>query len=244
MIDAGRLLAVLDHTSLGEDDSPETIRALCDVALSGEGRPAAVCVHPEHVAAARRALDAGGAPEVAVASVVNFPDGGSDADRAKLETGCALAAGAGEIDFVYPWRAHLAGDHAIGPAMVARCKADCGERILKVILETGELGDAGRIRELAAAALDAGADFIKTSTGKRGGATLESARVILEWLRDRGRGGFKAAGGIRTLPQAASYLELADRIGGAGWAAPRRFRIGSSSILAAIRAASVRPAGT
>ncbi len=244
MTDAGRLLAMLDHTSLGEDDSPDTIRALCNAALAGRGRPAAVCVFPGHVATARRTLDAGGAPGVAVASVVNFPDGGTDMDQAGRETRDAIAAGAGEIDLVYPWRAHLAGDRAVGPDLVARCKAVCGERVLKVILETGAVADPGRIRELAQAALAAGADFIKTSTGKRGsGATPEAARVILECLRDRGQGGFKAAGGIRTLPQAAGYLELAERICGAGWTTPARFRIGSSSILAAIRAAWDRPAG-
>ena len=97
------------------------------------------------------------------------------------------------------------------------------------------------IREVAVAALDAGADFVKTSTGRsRVGATPEAAEVILQALRERGRGGLKVSGGIRTLDDARVYLELADRICGAGWATRATFRIGSSSILDDARAATRR----
>jgi deoxyribose-phosphate aldolase len=231
-----RLLATLDLTSLGEDDTPAKIRALCATAAASAVRPAAVCVYPEHIVAARAALDAAGASAIAVATVVNFPDGANDPDRAHSETRRALAAGADEIDLVFPWRAHIAGDREVGTVMVKRCKAACGSRPLKAIIETGELADPRLIRELTVAAVDAGADFVKTSTGRaRAGATLEAARAILESLRERGRGGFKASGGIRTLAQARSYFELAERICGQGWATPARFRIGSSSALAAER---------
>jgi deoxyribose-phosphate aldolase len=227
-----RLLATLDLTSLGEDDTPAAIQALCAKAAASAVRPAAVCIYPEHIVSARAALVAAGATGVAVATVVNFPDGSNDPGRALSETRRALAAGATEIDLVFPWRAYLAGDREAGPDMVRRCKAACGPRFLKAIIESGELADPILIREISLAAVDAGADFVKTSTGRaRAGATPEAARVILESLRERGRGGFKASGGIRVLAQARSYFELAERICGAGWATPARFRIGSSSTL-------------
>lgn len=227
-----RLLATLDFTSLGEDDPPAAIAALCARAATLAVRPAAVCIYPEHVVAARAALDAAGAQAIAVATVVNFPDGASDPGRALSETRRALAAGADEIDLVFPWRAYLAGDREAGPHLVRQCKPVCGKRILKAIIESGELGDPLLVREVTFAALDAGADFVKTSTGRaRVGATLEAAQAILECLRERGRGGFKASGGVRSLDQARQYFELAESICGAGWATSATFRIGSSSTL-------------
>ena len=99
-----------------------------------------------------------------------------------------------------------------------------------------DIGDLGLIRKLSAMALDAGADFIKTSSGTTAtGATPEAARAILECLRDRGRGGFKASGGIRSVGDAMRYLELADDILGEGWAISATFRIGASSLLGELR---------
>jgi deoxyribose-phosphate aldolase len=227
-----RLLAAIDLTSLGEDDTPAMIRSLCAKAAASAVRPAAVCVFSEHVGTARAALNAAGAPGVAVATVVNFPDGANNPGRALSETRRALSAGADEIDLVFSWRAYVAGDRESGPIILGRCKEACGSRLLKAIIETGELGDPLLIREICVAALDAGADFVKTSTGRcRVGATPEAAQAILECLRERARGGFKASGGIRTLAQARSYFELAERICGTGWATPARFRIGSSSTM-------------
>lgn len=234
---AARLLAALDLTSLGEDDTPAAIERLC-AAAAADGHPAAVCVYAEHIATARRTLDGLGAADVAVATVVNFPDGGADISRALRETRRALAAGADEIDIVFPWRAYIGGDRDSGALMLQRCKEMCGDRILKAILETGELGDPLLIRELCLVALGAGADFLKTSTGKSArGATIESARVILECLRERdGRGGFKAAGGIRSCAEAGRYLSLADEILGADWTTAAHFRIGASALLGELRA--------
>jgi len=227
-----RIVAALDLTSLGEDDTPAAIQSLCSKAAASAVRPAAVCVYPEHIVTAHAALDGAGASEIAVATVVNFPDGANNPGRAFSETRRALAAGADEIDLVFSWRAYVAGDRESGPLIVQRCKEACGSRPLKAIIETGELGDPLLIREVCLAALDAGADFVKTSTGRsRVGATPEAAQAILECLRERGRGGFKASGGIRTLAQARVYFELAERICGTGWATPAKFRIGSSSML-------------
>ncbi len=110
---AARELAVLDLTSLGEDDTTARIAGLCETAASG-GHPAAVCVYPEHIETARRVLDAQGAADVAVATVVNFPEGSNNLGRALRETGRALAAGADEIDIMFPWRAYLGGDREAG----------------------------------------------------------------------------------------------------------------------------------
>jgi deoxyribose-phosphate aldolase len=235
---AARVLAVLDLTSLGEEDTAATIVNLCNTAASG-GHPAAVCVYPEHIETARRALDLQGAADVAIAAVVNYPDGSNDVARALRETRRALAAGADEIDIVFPWRAYLNGDRESGPLMLQRCKEICGARLLKAILETGELGDVLLIRELCLTAFASGADFVKTSTGRGArGATPEAARVILQCIRERGgRGGLKAAGGIRSLAEAARYLALADEVLGPAWATPATFRIGASSLLIEIRAA-------
>ena len=235
---AARILAALDLTSLGEDDSPEEIVELCAAATDG-GHPAAVCVYPEHVTTARRTLAAAYAGDVAIATVVNFPDGGNDIARVLRETRRALAAGADEIDVVFPWRAHLGGDREGGALMLRECRAICGKKILKAILETGELGDPLLVRELSLAAIGAGADFIKTSTGKaKIGATPAAARAMLECIRDTGgRTGFKAAGGVGTLADAGRYLALADETLGDGWATPARFRVGASILLAELRAA-------
>lgn len=245
---ARRALAALDLTSLGEDDTPERIEALCASAVGAGGAPAAVCVYPEHVATARRALAASGLDAVRVATVVNFPDGSADPGRVARETRRAVAAGADEIDVVLPWRAFSAGDRDAARRVLDACREACGGRVLKVILETGELRGPGPIRAASELALAAGADFLKTSTGKASaGATPEAARVMLEAIRDHGgRAGFKVAGGVRTVADAAGYLRLADEIAGPGFSTPDHFRIGASSLLGDIRAllGGAAPAGT
>lgn len=234
---AARLLPLLDLTSLGEDDAPAHIRALCASACTPHGWPAALCVYPEHVTTVRGAL-AGAA--VKVATVVNFPDGGDDAARIARETRRAIAAGADEIDMVLPWRALMAGDAARARAGVDACREACGAGVaLKLIVETGALGDPARIREACELGLDAGVDFLKTSTGKVPvNATPGAAAVMLDAIAARGgRCGFKAAGGIRTLADAAAYVQLAEARLGADWVAPARFRIGASALFGEITAA-------
>ena len=194
--------------------------------MTGAGRVAAICVYPEWI---ERVLG----PGVPVAAVANFPAGEDDPDLAAREARAAVAAGAAEIDVVVPWPAFLAGDETAIARTVAATRAAIGDGIgLKAILETGSLGDADAIRRAGEQALGAGADFLKTSTGKVGpGASLEATRVLLEVVRDAGRGAVKASGGIRTAEQAAGYLALADEVMGPGWATPERFRIGASSLV-------------
>jgi deoxyribose-phosphate aldolase len=236
---ARRALASLDLTSLGEDDTPQRIEALCAAAAGPGGAPAAICVYPEHIVTARRALAGRGLEGVRVATVVNFPDGGADPSRAGREARRAVAAGADEVDMVLPWRALASGDLRVAREVLAACREAAAGRVLKVILESGSLGSLSRVRAASELALEAGADFIKTSTGKVAvGATPEAARVMLEAVRSRGGGaGFKASGGVRTLADAAVYFGLADELLGPGWASPSRFRIGASALLGEIRAA-------
>jgi deoxyribose-phosphate aldolase len=234
---ARRILALLDLTNLDATCGPAEIDALCARAAGGPGPVAAVCVWPQFVGDARRLL--ANSP-VRVATVSNFPAGGEDLERVLEDTEEALRDGADEIDLVLPWRAYLRGNHAVAHAMVAETKGLLpGGRVLKVILETGALPDAEAIAGAARLAIGAGADFLKTSTGKLPiSATPEAARVILSEIAAADRlVGFKAAGGIRTLEDAAGYLALADAIMGPTWVSPATFRIGASGLYAVLVAA-------
>lgn len=231
---ARQVLGLLDLTRLGEDDTPAQIEALCARAVGPQGQVAAVCVYPEHVTTARRALAGSG---VKIASVVNFPDGGEDPGRVERETRRAIAAGADEIDMVLAWRALQRGEAAIARAGVDACRAACGPGIaLKLILETGELATPELIRTAAELGLEAGVDFLKTSTGKVPvNATLDAAEILLDAIAARGgQCGFKAAGGVRTLDEASAYVALAERRLGADWVTAAHFRIGASALLDAI----------
>jgi len=223
-IDAARIIGLIDLTSLNEDDTDVTVDALCDTAVTIKGPVAAVCIMPAFVALASERLAGTG---VRIATVANFPAGEPDPDGAAREVGAAVAEGADEVDVVAPWRAALDGDYGAISALVAACAAECDH--LKVILETGSHPDPAKTRIIAEHALEAGASFLKTSTGKSGpGASLDATRIL---LRVAGRrAGVKAAGGIRTPGQAADYVALADRCQGAA-ATAETFRIGVSSLL-------------
>lgn len=233
---AARLLPLLDLTSLGESDTPAHIESLCTSSRTRHGLPAALCVYPEHVTTVRRAMHGTAAK---VATVVNFPDGGSDAARASRETRRALAAGADEIDLVLPYDALRRGERALAEAVVIACREACGSAALKLILETGELQTPELIRLACEIGLAAGVDFLKTSTGKVAvNATPQAAALMLDAIaRDGGRCGFKAAGGIRTLDDAAIYLGLAAERLGDAWITPEHFRIGASTLFTELTAA-------
>lgn len=232
---AARLaLGLMDLTSLNDTDSDAVITALCKQAGTPAGHPAAVCVYPAFIATARKALAGAGLQDVRVATVTNFPDGGTDIDRAVRETRESIASGAHEVDVVLPYRALMSGDTEVCRRLVEKCKAVCGASVaLKVIIESGELKTGPLIRQASDIAIEAGADFIKTSTGKvKVNATLEAAEIMLTAIRESGKDvGFKAAGGIRTTQDAAAYLQLADRLMGADWITPAHLRFGASSLL-------------
>ena len=234
---AARALPLLDLTDLGDDATEAGALALCRRAVTPYGTVAAVCLWPRFVATAKAAL---AGTSVKIATVVNFPAGGEDTRAVVAETEKAIADGADEIDLVMPWRAFLAGRRGFAETQIVRVKRACGETAhLKVILETGEIGDPDEIRAAADLALSAGADFVKTSTGKVAiNATPEAAEILLEAVRASGRpAGFKAAGGIRTVADAARYLAIADRVMGPDWVAPSTLRIGASGLLDALLAA-------
>jgi deoxyribose-phosphate aldolase len=223
------MVALVDLTSLTGEETDAEIAALCAQAQTPAGPVAAVCVYGRYVARAVAELDGSGIP---VAAVANFPEGDLDAERAVRETEQAVRDGAREVDVVLPWRAFAAGDRAGAMAVVEATREACPV-LLKVILESGLLREPELIGAAARDALAVGADSVKTSTGKlQPAATLPAAAVMLEAVHDHGIGGFKASGGIRTAEEAADYLELADALFGAEWAAPRTFRFGASSLLA------------
>jgi deoxyribose-phosphate aldolase len=234
---ARRALGLLDLTDLSETCTPAAIDRLCARAVTPHGAVAAVCLYPRFVAQARRLLSGTG---VKIATVVNFPSGGEDTLAVIEETRQAVADGADEIDHVLAYRAFLEGRPGFAETQVIRVKEACGPAKLKVILETGEISDPAKIRAAAELALGAGADFLKTSTGKvKVNASLEAARIMLEVIAASGRRdvGFKPAGGIKSVEDAAAYLGLADAIMGSGWARPSTFRFGASSLLDSLIAA-------
>ena len=232
---ARRALAALDLTDLTDDCDGAAIERLCGRAVTRYGPVAAVCLWPRFIARAGPLLAGRG---VKIATVVNFPSGDEPPETVEADIRAAIADGADEIDLVLPYRALIAGRDAIAREMVARARATAPGATLKVILETGELRDPSRIEHAAGLAIAAGADFIKTSTGKvKLNATPEAARIMLEAIANSGRPvGLKPAGGIRTVGDAGQYLALADAIMGPGWATPERFRLGASGVLDVILA--------
>ncbi|MBD2814629.1 deoxyribose-phosphate aldolase [Xenorhabdus sp. Flor] len=237
---AQRALSLMDLTTLNDDDTDDKVTALCHQANSPVGHTAAICIYPRFIPVARKVLSEQGTPDIRIATVTNFPHGNDDIDIALAETRAAIAYGADEVDVVFPYRALMAGNEQIGFDLVKACKAACVETgvWLKVIIETGELKKVDLIRKASEISIKAGADFIKTSTGKVPvNATLESAEIMLSVIRDMGVGdtvGFKPAGGVRTAEEAAQYLALADRIMGDKWVDSRHFRFGASSLLGSL----------
>lgn len=227
---ARRTLALIDLTSLN-DAHDDDVAALCTQAQTDFGPVAAVCVWPEGVVEARRCL---AESAVRIATVVNFPGGGTDIAATLKETAKALDDGADEIDLVMPYPAWLAGETGVAGDMIAAVKDGLGpDHVLKVILESGALGPVDKIAAASRDAVAAGADVLKTSTGKlQPAVTLEAAEAMLGVIKESDRAvGFKAAGGIRTVVQASAYLALADRIMGAAWVTPQTFRFGASGLL-------------
>ena len=228
-------LGLIDLTSLNENDTDEVIIALCQKAKTEAGTTAAVCVYPKFVELARRTLNELGLSAVKVATVTNFPHGNSDVAIAVKETREAVEAGADEVDVVFPYRALIDGDKEIGFELVKACKEACEDKaILKVIIESGVLNNPGLIRLASDISIKAGADFIKTSTGKvEVNATVQAAEVMMSTIRESqlDHVGFKAAGGIRTAEEAMTFLKLAESIMGAEWIRADHYRFGASGLL-------------
>jgi deoxyribose-phosphate aldolase len=234
-------ISMIDLTTLEGQDTPGKVRALCAKAMRPDPsdpttpRVAAICVYPDMVATAVHALGSSG---VRVASVATaFPSGRASLSVKLADTRDALAAGADEVDMVIDRGAFLAGHYLQVYDEIVAVKEVCGPAHLKVILETGELVTYDNARRASWLAMLAGADFIKTSTGKISpAATLSVTLVMLEAVRDfreaTGRQvGVKPAGGIRTTKDAIKHLVLVNETVGDDWLDPDWFRIGASSLL-------------
>lgn len=231
-----RALQLMDLTTLNEDDTDAKVIALCKDAKTAVGNTAAICIYPRFIPVAKKQLREQGTPDVRIATVTNFPHGNDDIEIAVAETKAAVAYGADEVDVVFPYRALMAGNEEVGFELVKQCKAACGDVLLKVIIETGELKTEELIKKASEISIKAGANFIKTSTGKVPvNATPEYAEIMLNVIKDMGVAetvGFKPAGGVRTAEDAQQYLAMADRILGAEWADNMHYRFGASSLLA------------
>jgi deoxyribose-phosphate aldolase len=233
-----RALKLMDLTTLNDDDTDQKVIDLCGNAKTVLGNTAAVCIYPRFVPIAKKTLAAQGTPNVRIATVTNFPHGNDDIDIAVAETKAAIAYGTDEVDVVFPYRALIAGNEEVGYELVKQCKAACGDITLKVIIETGELKEPALIKLASEICIKAGANFIKTSTGKVPvNATPEAAKIMLTVIRDMGVAktvGFKPAGGVKTSQDAAEYLAMADDILGAEWADNMHYRFGASSLLTSL----------
>jgi deoxyribose-phosphate aldolase len=234
-------IRMMDLTTLEGKDTEGKVRALCakgmrpDPADSSIPSVAAICIYPSHIALAKQAL-AGSTVKVAAVST-GFPAGQTFTDVKLLETRQAAEAGADEIDMVIDRAAFLEGDYRHVFDEIVAVKEACGDAHLKVILETGELETYDNVRRASVLAMAAGADFIKTSTGKvTPAATLPVTLVMLEAIRDFHRRtgrvvGMKPAGGIKTAKEAIGYLVVLYETLGPRWMTPDLFRFGASSLL-------------
>jgi deoxyribose-phosphate aldolase len=234
-------ISMIDLTTLEGQDTPGKVRALCakakrpDPADPTAPQVAAVCVYPDLVATAKRELEGSGINVASVATA--FPSGRSSLAIKVQDTKDAVAAGADEVDMVIDRGAFLSGRYAMVFDEIAAIREAAGDAHLKVILETGELVTYDNVRRASWLAMLAGADFIKTSTGKVSpAATLPVTLVMLEAVRDYHEAtglhiGVKPAGGIRTAKDAIKYLVTVNETAGPDWLDPELFRFGASSLL-------------
>lgn len=231
---AARILSLIDFTSLNEEADEAAMAAFCKKAIHLKTAVAAVCILPQWVEYAAERLQN---TSIKIATVANFPEGVSSLKKTCESITASLKKGAAEIDVVFPYKNYLAGDKQYAREFIEACKACCGIYTLKVILETGALKMPALIVEASELALLAGADFIKTSTGKIPvGATLEAAEVMLLTIKRFAKQsqrslGFKASGGVRQPEQALQYIALAEQIMGPEWVNPQHFRLGASQLV-------------
>lgn len=230
-------LGLLDLTSLNDADTEANITALCEQAkVDNVGQVAALCIYPRFIPWAKQELARLNISDVKIATVSNFPQGRDNLASAVAETKACLAYGADEVDVVFPYRAFIEGNESIGYELVKACKAACGEKTLKVIIESGELKTPELIAKASQIAITAGADFIKTSTGKVPvNATPEAAEIMLTQIIDSQKAiGFKPAGGVKTIADVREYLTLLESKLGKNALTAKTFRFGTSSLLKAL----------
>lgn len=221
----------MDLTTLNDNDTDDIVARLCAQAKSTAGNTAAICIYPRFIPAAKKLLHNSG---ILIATVTNFPHGNDDIEIAVAETKAAVAYGADEVDVVFPYRALMNGNESVGFELVKACKAACPDNVLlKVIIETGVLATDELIIQASEISIKAGADFIKTSTGKVPvNATPHSAKLMLQVIKNLNPSvGFKAAGGVRSVEDAKVYIDIAADILGDSWISAKNFRFGASGLL-------------
>jgi deoxyribose-phosphate aldolase len=238
-------ISMIDLTTLEGADTPGKVKAICNKAIRPDPTDptvphvGAICVYNDMVKIAREHLDAVGGEDIPVAAVSTaFPSGRASLEVKKVDTEFAIANGATEIDMVIDRGAFLSGDLVKVFSEIEYIKSLCGDKAhLKVILETGELVTLDNVRKASYLAMAAGADFIKTSTGKvTPAATAPVVLVMLEAVRDwysitGVKIGVKPAGGIRNTKDAIKQLVLVNETAGPEWLNPQLFRIGASALL-------------
>jgi deoxyribose-phosphate aldolase len=227
-----KILHLIDLTALDGTDTSARIEDLCKKAQ--EYRTAAVCVYPYYVPLAKKLL---GATSIKIASVAGgFPASQTPLSIKVAEVEYCVSNGADEVDIVIPVGGFLEGDEARLVNEVKALKGACGDKHLKVILETGALKTPEKIRAASLLSIDGGADFIKTSTGKIPvAATIEAAQVMVGVIKEHYektgvRIGFKPAGGISTFDEALPYYELVEKVLGEAWLNSDLFRFGASRL--------------
>jgi deoxyribose-phosphate aldolase len=229
-----KIIGLLDLTQLEDNLSASDIIQLCKRGITPLGNVAAVCIPAKFVSCAKEQLQG---TQIKVATVVNFPLGDQPLADIIADIATIIETGADEIDIVIPYKLYLAQQTLSAKPFLQAFRKACPAPIgLKLILETGELREPSLIQTASVDALEAGADFIKTSTGKTAvGATLAAAEIMLKAIKNVTKAndvqGFKASGGIKTVVQAQQYLQLASQIMGDSWVSPQTFRFGASSLL-------------
>jgi deoxyribose-phosphate aldolase len=242
-----KAISLIDLTTLGGDDTPGRVERLCRKALQPLRRDlmealgvahlttGALCVYHEMIAPAQRALAGSSVPIAAVST--GFPAGLSSLETRLREIELSVAAGAAEIDIVITRQHALRGDWQMLYDEVLACRLACGDAHMKAIMATGDLHSFDNVAKASWVCMMAGADFIKTSTGKESvNATLPVSLVMVRAIRDYHeqtgfRVGFKPAGGISSARSALHYLTLVNEELGRAWLEPQLFRIGASSLL-------------
>lgn len=226
------LIALLDLTSLSDNDSNETITTLCHKTITPFGKVAAVCVYPQFVNLAKFLLQN---QNIAIATVANFPTGNQPLLTILQQLQQATLDGADEIDVVMPYTDFLQGNKqkVLDYLSTVRTHLNSSQR-LKIILETGAYHHADEIISATQYAIAAGAHFVKTSTGKIAmGATPEAVEIILKTIKATNKNdiGLKISGGVREVKDALLYLQLVEKIMGPSWIHPKNLRIGASKLL-------------
>lgn len=234
-IDVKKIVSLIDLTSLNDSDTASSIEILCNKAFIHDTYVAAVCVYPHFVKQVAQFFS--GSP-VKIATVANFPHGTDSLVVVEKVIEKSIADGAQEIDVVFPYQQYLSGEKSGAYDFVRACKKHCGKTVLlKVILETGVLQDRSLIAEVSRGVVLAGADFLKTSTGKVPvGATSDAVMTMLNVIKDMSHEvshpvGLKVSAGVRTVEHALHFINIAEQIMGVDWVNPASFRLGASQLI-------------